>query len=157
MKTDAEFWDAVNTALDERRDPLADDGVQDALAERPERLDALLALERRLAALPRLQPELAHRPWLVAAAAAAVILTLGGVGALVLWRLALPVPVDPTTVSAFDVGEQVIDFRIEVSRSVGGRRTVVRVVPDGTLRTQSLDTGETLASVSIESTRGNQP
>jgi len=50
------FWERVNAALDERRDPLADEQVQALVAEDPARLDELLALRERIANLPTARP-----------------------------------------------------------------------------------------------------
>ena len=65
------FWERVNAALDERRDPLADEQVQTLVAEDPSRLDELLALRERIAHLPTARP----RRWIskVASLAAAVL------------------------------------------------------------------------------------
>ncbi len=46
------FWERVDAALDERRDPLDDVEVQRLVAERPELLDELAHLQATLAHLP---------------------------------------------------------------------------------------------------------
>lgn len=48
MKDRDEFWDHVNAALDERRDPFADPRVQRAVLEQSELLFELERLDRRL-------------------------------------------------------------------------------------------------------------
>ena len=52
MSDNEMFWERVNAALDERRDPLADEQVQTLVAEDPSRLEELLALRERIARLP---------------------------------------------------------------------------------------------------------
>jgi hypothetical protein len=69
VKHEEIFWQRVNVALDERRDPLEDDAVQNAIAERPERLDELLRVTSRVSRLPA-RPR-RSRAWLLAAALAA--------------------------------------------------------------------------------------
>lgn len=49
MSRDELWWERVNAALDERRDPLEDAAVEAAIVERPERLAEVLALRERLA------------------------------------------------------------------------------------------------------------
>jgi hypothetical protein len=72
MSDNRVFWERVNAALDERRDPLADEQVQALVAEDPTQLDELLVLRERLANLPMARP----RRWIskVAAVAAAVLI-----------------------------------------------------------------------------------
>lgn len=153
MMRDEVFWTRVNAALDERRDPLADEHVQDALAERPERLDRLLALERRLGALPRAQRHTTRRPWLVAAAAA-VLVALGAFAFHAFAPDAEPTDSAPTR---GDLGGEVVDFRLEVSRTVGNALTVVRVDSTGTRRFHSIVAPDVVASVSVDSTGAKSP
>ena len=65
------FWERVNAALDERRDPLRDERVQMLVAEDPARLEELLALRERVATLADSRPR--RRISRVAAAAVVVI------------------------------------------------------------------------------------
>ena len=50
---DERFWNSLQRALDERRDPREDAEVQAGIAERPERLGELERLLGRLERLPR--------------------------------------------------------------------------------------------------------
>jgi hypothetical protein len=79
MNDDA-FWERVNAALDERRDPLEDPQIQRELDASPERLDELELLLRTAGALGQARP-LARRgrvakALLVAGAAAVLALAL---------------------------------------------------------------------------------
>ncbi len=77
MKNHEELWARVNAALDERRDPLADEAVQAWIGEHPEGLDELLRLRERLERI-RVRPTKASpRPALVRVAAAALVLFVG--------------------------------------------------------------------------------
>ena len=71
MSDNEVFWEHVHAALDERRDPLADERVQLLVAEDPTRLDELLALRERVANLPASRP---RRRLAKVAAVAAVVL-----------------------------------------------------------------------------------
>ena len=86
--TSDRFWSAVQRALDERLDPLDDDTVREHLAEHPDDLAHLLALERglqRLAARHERAPDGA-RAWRRVAAALLVGVGLWAVGDGVLAR-----------------------------------------------------------------------
>jgi hypothetical protein len=89
-----EFWERVQAALDERGDPYADAQVARELAERPELLEPLAELLLSLEALEN-TPEIVvqtrkRRPLARWAAAAALFLTAGAVGAFVLRRERAP-------------------------------------------------------------------
>jgi hypothetical protein len=73
---DDTFWDAVHAALDDRRDPLDDERVRAMLDAAPERRDALLRLEGRLAGVAAFTVPAAKRhlpPIVVVASAAAAL------------------------------------------------------------------------------------
>ncbi|MCC6407459.1 MAG: hypothetical protein IT453_09845 [Planctomycetes bacterium] len=151
MKTDTEFWNAVNAALDERRDPLADERVQDELAEHPERLDELLVLQRRLPLLSRAPERRRVTPFVVAAAG---LLALG-VGLAVAWIRGASEP-QASIMQPHDPGD-IVDFRLEVVRQRGGLSSSVIVDPHG-VRADSAALGDdAVAYFSIERSRGNQP
>lgn len=85
-----EFWERVNAALDERRDPYADPHVAGALAERPELLEPLAELLAGVEALER-RPEVARnaaksRRFARPAAAAVLLATAGALAVLALRR-----------------------------------------------------------------------
>ena len=89
-----EFWERVNAALDERRDPYADPRVAEELAQRPELLEPLAEL---LDSLPQLEraPKVVvqarkRRPMARIAAAAVVFVAVGAVGVLVMRRERTP-------------------------------------------------------------------
>lgn len=88
------FWERVHAALDERRDPYADARVAEELAMRPELLEALAEMLNSIEALEK-TPEIVvqarkRRPLARHAAAAALMVAAGGVGALVLRRERTP-------------------------------------------------------------------
>ncbi|MBK8178410.1 MAG: hypothetical protein IPK67_05840 [Planctomycetes bacterium] len=74
MNRDGEFLELVNQALDERRDPLADERIQEAIVANPERLEELERLLARLGQL-RAQPRRTARRALPYLGAAAAVLT----------------------------------------------------------------------------------
>ena len=89
-----EFWERVNAALDERRDPYADPRVAEELAVRPELMEPLAELLHSLEALKR-TPEIVvqtrrRRPMARIAAAAVVFVAAGAVGVLVMRRERAP-------------------------------------------------------------------
>lgn len=139
MMRDEVFWNRVNAALDEHRDPLADELVQDELARRPERLDRLLALRRRLAALP---PERARRrigPLVAACAAASVVL-----GTALAWWLATRPTGEPADgngvvgstdeVAAAPRAGEVLDFQLTITLERPGSLARVTAGPHGVVR-----------------------
>ncbi|MBI5435003.1 MAG: hypothetical protein HZA52_19370 [Planctomycetes bacterium] len=151
MMRDEVFRNRVNIALDERRDPLADELVQDALAARPERLDELLVLQRRLSLLPRATERRRATPFLVAAAGLLVLC----VGVAVAWMRGTSDP-QASIVQPRDPGD-VVDFRLEIVRQRGGLTSSVLVDPHG-VRADSGSLGDdAVAYFSIERSRGNQP
>lgn len=89
-----EFWERVNAALDERRDPYADPRVAEQLAERPELLEPLAELLDSLSQLERAPKVVvrarARRPMARFVAAAVVLATTGAVGVLVMRRERAP-------------------------------------------------------------------
>jgi hypothetical protein len=88
MKNDERFWERVHLALDELRDPLEDESVQDAIAAQPELLEAWLTLRARLDALPFPR---ARRPALRLATAAAIVIAIGSIAFAVLRPRAAPI------------------------------------------------------------------
>lgn len=89
-----EFWERVNAALDERRDPYADPHVAGELAERQELLEPLAELLDSLSQLERAPKVVvrarARRPMARLAAAAVVFVAAGAVGVLVMRRERAP-------------------------------------------------------------------
>jgi hypothetical protein len=79
MNDNEMFWERVNAALDERRDPLADEQVHALVAEDPSRLEELLALRERIANLPTARPRrwISQRRVSKAASLAAAVLAVG--------------------------------------------------------------------------------
>ncbi len=78
MRGEEQFWARVQCALDERRDPLADDAVLEGIVEDPQRLQTLLGMLERVEHLSRVtrrQPQ--RRPIRRIAVAAAVLIAAG--------------------------------------------------------------------------------
>lgn len=138
MTTNIEFWERVHLALDERRDPLEDEGVQDAIAGEPALLDELEVLRARLRALP---PQRARsRRSLAAMAAAAVI----AAGAIALYLLRAPsAAVGPIaelaapTPTSF-VRDEIVDFELTITTERPGVRDTVVIDPAGTRQTRRM-------------------
>ena len=109
------FWQRVNAALDERRDPLADERVQTLVAEDPARLDELLALRERIAHLPASSP---RRRISKVASLAAAVLAVGAAAWFALRRPKEQVASTPTVANAATVSSDprscVISFEAHV-------------------------------------------
>ena len=149
MKANTEFWNHVDVALDERRDPLEDGAVQDAIADDPELLDQLLALRSRLAALPR-TPERRRLPRLTVAAAIAIALDAIAVelfrsrraAAAPRSQLARTTP-EPAararrSPDAPLAKSEIIDFELSITTERPGERDTVVIDRSGTRRTREI-------------------
>ena len=135
MRTRDVFWERVNAALDERRDPLDDPEVQVLVADEPEFVPEFVAdLARLRTRLGELSKSRRQRPRRVAGMAAAAIVGLAGVFAL--WRewsrstpstdLAKSFPMAASDLPALGV----LAFRAEVVVDGPSGRTINRF--DGT-------------------------
>ncbi len=132
MKSNVEFWERVNLALDERRDPLEDELVQDAIASDPQRLDELVRLQARLAALPlHREPRRIPR----AAAAAMIVVALGAI-ALELVRAPRALVESNTQLANLPAASfaksEVVDFELSITTERPGERETVVVDRTGT-------------------------
>jgi hypothetical protein len=149
VKSNTEFWNHVDLALDERRDPLEDGALQDAIAGDPELLDQLLALRSRLAALPR-TPERSRLPRL--AVAAAIAIALGAIAfELLRFRSTAAEPrlqiANTSLGPAAQAGRspdaplaksEIIDFELSITTERPGERDTVVIDRSGTRRTREL-------------------
>jgi len=151
MNTNIEFWERVNLALDDRRDPLEDSGVQDAIASEPRLLDELLLLRSRLDALPVTR----ERGRFLRTAAAAVVAIALGIAAFRLVRapstdepdIVANSPHMPST-SSPDVAiampsaaiakNEILDFELSITTERPGERDTVVIDRSGTRRTREL-------------------
>lgn len=153
MKHDELFWQRVNVALDERRDPLADDGVQNAIAERPERLDELLRVTSRVTRLPA-QPR-RNRAWLVAAALAAACI----VAALRI-RLRDDAPPELHALASSPSLGEVLDFELTVTTDRPDERSRVVVDRHGVRNVRESSLGSRALSTlttQVVRSQGNTP
>lgn len=135
------FWEAVDAALDARRDPLEDARVQQLLAERPEQLAQLAALRSGLDRVTRAGRRRVLRRTLAAALVLAVAIPLGlrvtrpvaGVADEVAPITTADAETEPPAASGIHpLPLQVLAFRAEVTvDGPGGRRTRVSRGLDG--------------------------
>ena len=163
MSTNIEFWERVHRALDERRDPLEDAGVQDAIAREPRLLDELFLLRARLDALPAAR----ERVRFPRTAAAAVIAIALGIGAFRLLRATAvvepdivadtphPSPPDDAIAAPSDAApnvvtpsvaladpqvaiakSEILDFQLSITTERPGERDTVVIDRYGTRRTR---------------------
>ena len=126
MERDA-AWTRVQLALDERRDPLEDERLQEWFAERPDELAALVRLESRLARLPAPRVDAPMSPTrpvarLVATVAAGVLVTAGLVALLVARGKRGADPLPPVADDGTSFAARVVDYRLSVTRDSGDRR-----------------------------------
>ncbi len=135
-----DLWEIVHAALDQRRDPLADPGVQRLVAEDPGLLDELARFEGTLALVRASRRARTRRRWLVVAGAATLVAC---VAVAALWATRhrpavrpLAVEVQPApygAVLACRVTLEHADERgTEILRAEDGLRTRTFVARDGT-------------------------
>ena len=129
------FWEHVNAALDERRDPLEDALVQECIADEPELALELARLSGRIEALHALRSRRRRR---VAAIAATIVLAAAGVYEGIVRRVpqssVTSVPATPESSEARGAaladrsgsagGSAVLAFRSEVIVESAESRTV---------------------------------
>jgi hypothetical protein len=143
------FWEHVNAALDERRDPLEDALVQACIAEEPELALELARLHARIHALP--VPAGRRRRRVAILAGAVLLVAVGAYGIRVAMRQpgVLDAPRTTTPSAGSDAvavrssdapGNAVIAFRSEVIVESAESRTVTRFDGECSWRTH-----ETLA------------
>ncbi len=121
------LWKAVHEALDQRRDPLRDSGVEAQLTRHPQQLESLLAFLERLEDLPRPAPRLAwHRAWLSVAGGLLLAFALT-------WAGGFATKTPPPKPSASP--GRVLSWRVSITREslTGFARTVSE---DGRVRTE---------------------
>ena len=151
------FWEAVQAALDARRDPLEVPEVQRALAEEPKLLDELAALSAGLGMLTRTQRSRASS----FAVAAALVVCVAGVAA---WRGALGASsaagTEGQTIESAEAPAQVaeIESPLPLASTAGSRVIAFRVEvtvegPHGRLTRSTDALGSVLASASGRSDR----
>jgi hypothetical protein len=139
MKRPTDFWARVHLVLDDRRDPLEDSGVQDAIAVEPELLDELMLLRARLRALP-----VQHaRPRILLATAAAAVAIAAGAIAYYVSRTsastAAHVAQLATPTHASFAQSEILDFELSISTERPGARDTVIIDRSGTRRTRERD------------------
>jgi hypothetical protein len=139
MNTNTEFWERVHLALDERRDPLEDDGIQDAIASDPRLLDELLLLQLRLARLPSAR---ASRRVVRVAAAAAVVIAAASLAFTLSRTHNEAVPAVARTPITPPARSEIIDFELTIVTERPGERDTVVIDRTGTRRTREIDRDE---------------
>jgi hypothetical protein len=128
------FWERVNAALDERRDPLADEQVQTLVAEDPARLDDLLALRERIARLPSSRP---RRLVSKVASLAAAVLVAGSAAWFALRDRTQHIASAPAVVSESpDPRSCVISFEAHVVIESANSRSKIDTDGDHVVRTR---------------------
>lgn len=152
MSSERLFWERVNAALDDRRDPLDDAGIQAQLADSPELLEPLMVLRERLSALPHAARHPATRStWQRRAAAAAALALLASAGWLALrGRSPAPQPLPELriSVSGDAARANVLSFRATFVEDDGRTRTTTVVDPlNSTLQRSQLQLAPVVSSI----------
>ena len=151
MKDTGQFWDAVHRALDERRDPLEDDVVQESIIANPRKMQELVDFLARLErVLPARRRRVIQEISLAFAIAASITLALS-----VAWLTSGDGA--PVQQSAPTLG-RVVSFEWELTTETTTLESSVRLTDrDLTARAEYRGDGREQTHWTLESTQPRNP
>lgn len=124
------LWNAVNQALDARRDPLEDPGVQEELAADPDQLDELARVLGRIELVAMVPKPHVRRRRVAALVIASVLVAAIILTIVVLLRTGTrPTPNAPQVARATDTRSRILRYKLEVVREGAGSKSSITVEP----------------------------